>query len=96
MRAISGTRGSSGFGSHSREQIERRTVEQRIALALTQVYSHRIHTFLPNVCILQSFEHTATEKNICSEEKCIKMKVFASILHESSGKCTLAHSLPFL
>lgn len=27
MRAISGTKGSSGFGSHSREQMDRRTLE---------------------------------------------------------------------
>uniref|UniRef100_A0A0E9XAZ7 Uncharacterized protein n=1 Tax=Anguilla anguilla TaxID=7936 RepID=A0A0E9XAZ7_ANGAN len=27
MRAISGTKGSSGFGSHSSEQMDRRTLE---------------------------------------------------------------------
>lgn len=28
MRAISGTRGSSGFGSHNREQMDKRTGEE--------------------------------------------------------------------
>lgn len=29
MRAISGTSGSSGFGSHNREQMDKRTAERR-------------------------------------------------------------------